>query len=294
MSGLPDFIDARVVPPDEIAAFGLPPLPAGDNRYHEHDGLVLVCDEGGPYLELLDGKRRTRLVVDFHSGALQYRAQIHMARSEMLVRACGVPKDGSLWRVTDATAGLGRDAFLLAFCGAQVTLVERHPLLALLLRHALGELAGGQENAALQDSRGSAARVLPPGSDAAIAEAAHSGAAVAARMHLVEHESVPYLNALAAAQRPQVVYCDPMFPPRNKSAAVSGDMQILHALVGGTPDEGDLLAAALRTATRRVVVKRPLRAEALTASGLAGIRPSFALEGRASRFDVYLIETLPL
>ena len=91
-----------------------------------------------------------------------------------------------------------------------------------------------------------------------------------------------------------MVYCDPMFPPRDKSAAVGGDMQVLHKLVGATPDAGDLLAAALRAAKRRVVVKRPLRADALVATGLEHIHPSYALEGRASRFDVYLIGTLPL
>ena len=79
-----------------------------------------------------------------------------------------------------------------------------------------------------------------------------------------------------------------------KSAAVSGEMQVLHRLVGTTPDAGALLAAALRAATRRVVVKRPLRAPALVADGLAHIHPSYALEGRASRLDVYLIGTLPL
>lgn len=256
---LPDFLDARVVPPDEVMALGLPLLPAGERR----DGLALVCDEEGLWLELRSGKQRTTLVIDFLAGVLQYRARIRQARSEMLVRACGVPNDGTPWRLVDATAGLGRDAFLLATCGAGVTLLERHPVLALLLAEALYELAGE----------------IPE---------------VAARMRLVQQDSATYLQALAGDARPEVVYCDPMFPPRTKSAAVSGEMQVLHQLVGATPDEGDLLAAALRAATRRVVVKRPLRADALRATGLENIHPSYALAGRASRFDVYLIGTLPL
>lgn len=260
---LPDFIDARVVPPDEVAAFNLPPWPGGDNRRHTHDGLVLVCDEDGLHLELHDGNRHIRLAIDFLHGVLQHRAKINLARAEMLVRGCGVPKDGSPWRVVDATAGLGRDAFLLATCGADVTLVERHPVLALLLEEALYELAAD----------------IPD---------------VAGRLHLVQQDSVAYLQSLAGDARPQVVYCDPMFPPRTKSAAVSGDMQVLHALIGETPDANALFGAALRAATRRVVVKRPLRAEPLVAPGLEKIHPSYALEGRASRFDVYLIETLPL
>lgn len=258
---LPDYLDARVVPPDEVAALGLPPWPGGDNRRHEHDGLVLVCDERGLHLELHHGSRHIKLRVDFLGGVLQHRAKIQQARAEMLVRACGVPNDGSPWRIVDATAGLGRDAFLLATCGADVTLLERHPVLGLLLADALYELAGE----------------IPD---------------VAARLHLRQQDALEFLAT--TDQRPEVVYCDPMFPPRTKSAAVSGDMQVLHALIGDTPDADALLGAALRVATRRVVVKRPLRAAPLCAPGLERIHPSYALEGRASRVDVYLIETLPL
>lgn len=257
------FLDARVVPPDDVAALGLPLLPMGEHR----DGLVLVCDDNGLRLELREGKRTTRLVIDFSSGALQYRAKLHLARSEMLVRACAVPNavpsDGSSWHIVDATAGLGRDAFLLGICGADVTLLERNPVLALLLENALRAF-GGTKDSPLS------------------------------RLHLIQQDAVPYLRSLTGAARPDVVYCDPMFPPRKKSAAVSGEMQILHQLVGDTSDAGELLAAALHAAMRRVVVKRPLRAEALQATGLAHIHPGYALEGRASRFDVYLIETLPL
>lgn len=265
---LPDFVDgpdpAAPLPP-AVAALGLPRLSPGEHR----DGLALVC-AGDPLLpelalELRAGRRKTRLAIDFAAGALQYRAQSQQARTEMLVRACGVPKDGSPWPVVDATAGLGRDAFLLAVCGAQVTLLERHPLLVLLLQAALARQAD----------------------DPAVA-----------RMTLVPADAAGYLQTLAAQTpadaRPQVVYCDPMFPPRDKSAAVGGDMQILHQLVGATPDAGVVLAAALRAARRRVVVKRPLRAPALVADGLAHIHPSYALSGRSSRFDVYLIENLPL
>lgn len=254
------WLAARAVPPDEVLALQLPPLPADGA-----DGLVLVCDTGGLHLELREGRRTTRLAIDFLSGVLQHRARIHQARGEMLVRACGVPNDGSPWPLVDATAGLGRDAFLLAVCGADVTLLERQPVLALLLAGALDALAGAHPD-------------------------------IARRLHLRQEDAVGYLQSLADSPpeaRPAVVYCDPMFPPRGKSAAVGGEMQVLHRLVGETPDAGALFAAALGAATRRVVVKRPLRAAPLAAVGREHIRPSYALEGRASRFDVYLVPTLP-
>lgn len=287
----PDFLDARVVPPDEIAALGLPLLAADESR----DGLALVCDEAGILLERRSGRQRTRLTISFMSGALQYRARLHSARSEMLVRACAVPNDGTPWRIVDATAGLGRDAFLLAFCGAEVTLVERHPVLALMLAQALDELAlGAKQQATSQDPGTAGAAVGDALLQRDAADDFHGRPAVAARLHLFEQDAVACLQALSGDERPDVVYCDPMFPPRSKSAAVSGEMQILHRLVGDTADAGELLAAALRCARRRVVVKRPLRAPALLAAGLENIHPSYALSGRTSRFDVYLIGTLPL
>src|SRR5690606_15891946 len=40
-------------------------------------------------------------------------------------------------RVLDCTAGLGEDAFVLASCGAKVLLVERNPIIHLLLQDGL-------------------------------------------------------------------------------------------------------------------------------------------------------------
>ena len=81
---------------------------------------------------------------------------------------------------------------------------------------------------------------------------------------------------------PQVVYLDPMFPTRDKSAQVKKEMRLFHPLVGADDDAPRLLEAALALASHRVVVKRPRRAQAIT-----GTPPSYALEGKSSRFDIY-------
>jgi 16S rRNA (guanine1516-N2)-methyltransferase len=81
---------------------------------------------------------------------------------------------------------------------------------------------------------------------------------------------------------PQVVYLDPMFPPRDKSALVKKEMRAFRPFVGDDDDAPALLDAALALASHRVVVKRPRRA-----ASLGGIAPSYALEGKSSRFDVY-------
>jgi 16S rRNA (guanine1516-N2)-methyltransferase len=80
-----------------------------------------------------------------------------------------------------------------------------------------------------------------------------------------------------------VVYLDPMFPARQKSARVKKDLQILQLLTTDQSPPNHLLSAALAAAARRVVVKRPRRAPCLTECS-----PSHCLTGKTIRFDVYL------
>ena len=80
---------------------------------------------------------------------------------------------------------------------------------------------------------------------------------------------------------PDVVYLDPMFPGRTKSAAVKKKFQLLHHLEAPCADEDALMDAALAAGPRRVVVKRPVKAPVL-----AGVRPSHSVAGKAVRFAV--------
>jgi 16S rRNA (guanine1516-N2)-methyltransferase len=80
-----------------------------------------------------------------------------------------------------------------------------------------------------------------------------------------------------------VVFLDPMFPPREKSALVKKEMRAFHDVVGADDDADALLAPALALAKHRVVVKRPGYAEFL-----AGKKPTMSIEGKNNRFDVYV------
>ena len=82
---------------------------------------------------------------------------------------------------------------------------------------------------------------------------------------------------------PDVVYLDPMFPERRKSAAVKKKFQLIHHLEAPCQDEDALLAAAISAAPRKVVVKRPAKGP-----NLAGVKPSHSLAGKAVRYDVIL------
>ena len=168
---------------------------------------------------------------------------------ELLVRAARV-RGAEAPAAVDATAGLGEDSLLLAAAGFAVTLYESDPVIAALLADAL-------RRAAADD------RLAP----------------VVARMRLVEADSVAALPLVSPA--PDVVYLDPMFPARTKSAAVKKKFQLLHRLEAPCGQPEDLLAAALAARPRRVVVKRPMKGELL-----AGVRPSYSLAGKAVRYDV--------
>lgn len=129
--------------------------------------------------------------------------------------------------MVDATAGLGQDAFVLASLGCRVTLFERNPVI-----HAL--LADGLARAAMNVDC----------------------AAIVERMRLLEGSSIEWL-AQSEIEAADVVYLDPMFPHRDKSALVKKEMQVFRTIVGDDEDSGQLLASALEHARYRVVVKRP-------------------------------------
>lgn len=168
---------------------------------------------------------------------------------ELLVKAARI-KGEAAPTAFDATAGLGEDSLLLAAAGFEVTMCESDPVIAALLADALERAAADAELAA-----------------------------VAGRMCLVAGDSVAVLPELG---RPvDVVYLDPMFPARTKSAAVKKKFQLLHRLESPCANEAELVDAALAARPRKVVVKRPIKAPVL-----AGVRPSHSISGKAVRYDV--------
>ena len=189
---------------------------------------------------------------DFVDGAVGYRFRSGTSRKHALARAAGFAR-GHVPTIVDATAGLGRDAFLLASSGAQVTLLERSPQVHELLRDAL-------------------ARAAAEGPELA---------AVIARMTLMLGDARDLLPGLRA----DAVIVDPMHPPRTNSAVVKQEMRQLRELVGADPDALELMQAALAADCRRVVLKWPLRAQPL-----AGLRkPSHSITGKTVRYDVFMM-----
>jgi 16S rRNA (guanine1516-N2)-methyltransferase len=190
------------------------------------------------------------LDVSFNEGHAAHRLRFGGGRGQSIARACGL-KSGNTPTVLDLTAGLGRDAFVLASLGCDVTMVERDPVIAVLLEDGLRRA----------------------GADAEI------GAWVRERLHLVQSDAQAYL---ATDPVVDVIYLDPMFPERRKSAQVKKEMQIFHDIVGDDEDAAAVLETARDIARQRVVVKRPRLAEAL-----GGQKPPSCVTGKTTRYDIY-------
>jgi 16S rRNA (guanine1516-N2)-methyltransferase len=106
-------------------------------------------------------------------------------------------------------------------------------------------------------------------------------------LHASSHDALTQLVSDPNFVRPDVVYLDPMYPHKKKSALVKKEMRVFQTLVGADNDADSLLAPAMALATKRVVVKRPDYAEFL-----AGQKPSTAIETKKNRFDVYVLAAM--
>src|SRR3990167_8916605 len=99
-------------------------------------------------------------------------------------------------------------------------------------------------------------------------------------------DGIIYLSQLHQDNYPDVIYIDPMFPEKTKSALVKKEMRVLRSVVGDDLDSEKLLSAALSIAKKRVVVKRSKLAPTLSDK-----KPDVVYTGKSSRFDVYLTYT---
>lgn len=214
--------------------------------------LALVLTEERLELRKLDEPKLGAIAVNFVDGTMAHRRKFGGGRGEAVAKAVGIKGD-YLPTVIDATAGLGRDAFVLASVGCKVLLVERNPVVGALLEDGL--------NRAYQDPE--------------------IGDFMQERMILSPVRNISQLDP--NKDFADVVYLDPMYPHKQKSALVKKEMRVFQHLVGADLDSDDFFQPAKALAKRRVVVKRPDYAPFL-----AEQKPDFSQETKNHRFDVYL------
>jgi len=149
--------------------------------------------------------------------------------------------------VIDCTAGWCTDAAHIAAHGISVTAIERHPVVYALVADALRRC---------------------------------TNAAIRAQLNLVRADSLEWLAQ--GCHSAEVIYLDPMYPPKAGTALPKKPLQFLHHLAQRSSEqESALLTIARRCASRRVVVKRPHHA-APVLPGKSG-----EISAKLVRFDLY-------
>ena len=217
------------------------------------EGGLMAFDASGELAVQRVGSKEKPIIVDFVGGKAGHRRKFGGGKGQDIAKAVGLNK-GVKPSVLDATGGLGRDAFVLASLRCNVTMIERSPVVAALLEDGLRR--------ALED------RDVAP---------------IAEQMSLLKGNAIELMKA--SENKYDVVYLDPMFPHREKSALVKKEMRLFQDLLGDDPDADQLLEPALELAEYRVVVKRPR-----LAPDLNGQAPTYRLEGKACRYDIYALK----
>ena len=172
-------------------------------------------------------------------------------RHEMLVKITKTKTEHPT--AVDAAAGMGEDSFLLAAAGYEVILFEQDAVIAALLRDALRR---AREEDRLRE--------------------------IVGRMRLTEGNSIALMPRLGIT--PEIVYLDPMFPPRKKSGLIQKKLQLIQKLEQPCANERELYDAAAALSPKKIIIKRPLNGALL-----ADKKPSYTVKGKAIRYDVVVL-----
>ena len=232
-------------------------LPLLKTRSVQYDLQLIFHDD---LVELFDRQLNTSISIDFLKGSLAHRQQFGGGRGQAIAKAIGM-KPGITPSVLDTTAGMAGDAFVLATLGCSITLLERSPIIFALIEDAV-------QRASLNESF---TEILEQG------------------FIIVNREASDYIAEQIedGGTAPDVIYIDPMYPQKKKSALVKKDMQILQRLHGADDNASELLDSALAYARKRVVVKRPIQAETISEK-----KPNTCIKSKKTRYDIYTIEKM--
>jgi len=233
------------------------------------DGLMVEWLDGTGFLNRTNSKKSGKKSNNNNSSK-PLKLKIDIQNFVDQQQTFPAPKQGALNQalgkktrhVVDATAGWAGDALLMCAQGYQVTLIERDPLMALLLTDAMQRLT---ETVWFVDNEVTAPVVI-------------NANAI----------GLMFDSKLGA----DCIYLDPMFPAKKKKyAAVNKYMQFLQCFIGKDTDADDLLSAALNTSCPRVAVKRPNYAKPLM---YETIQPNTSFSSKLVHYDVYLSSQIGL
>ena len=220
-----------------------------NDLYSDHN-LSLTEKENGIQITWFDEAQKIEFTHSFHDAG-QFYSRITPV-NQGLLKACN-NKQRNIRTLLDLTGGWGLDSFILAQHGKQVTMLEQNKLLHSIISHSLSNAS----------------------------QHSHTKAA-GSRIELVLANSADFLRTWDKARPFDCIFLDPMFPEHKSGAKPGKEMQILQKLTGNLDIE-DCFETALKSALKRVVVKRPAKSPAL-----ADRKPDMTYREKTIRFDVYL------
>lgn len=166
-----------------------------------------------------------------------------------LFRACGIHKKSSQ-RILDCCAGTGGDAFMLHSQGAEILSCERDPIVFQLLQDVMQREIRSDKWTLLQQD---------------------------ACTYIADQSDLSCVH--------DIIYIDPMFRSERKRRAAEGKlMRALRYIAGDDLDSEELVEVAALSTVPVVVLKRPLRSQAMN---LPQRHCNNSIKGKGHRLDVY-------
>ncbi|MBY0452672.1 MAG: class I SAM-dependent methyltransferase, partial [Bdellovibrionaceae bacterium] len=215
------------------------------NQYEADSVERIDFTQDNPVVFDSEGRKFT---IDFVNDRINYHKKKQSLKNEILSKAVGGGRYGM--KVLDLSAGLAIDAVFLAQLGYEVEAVERNPMIYLCLQNALEALKA-------------------------------EDAELASRLKFRFASARQFMTQIPDSEVFEVVYFDPMFPQKTKSALPRQEMVFFKNLVGSDDDAAEVAATVLQLKNvKRLAVKRPLSAPPL-------LKPNGQIAGKLIRYDIY-------
>lgn len=201
-------------------------------------------------LELYSAELNQSITVDFTASDIKNKIDPQKAKPAIIKAIEG--RTNQTLKVLDGTAGLGSESFVIAARGHTVTSIEKSEVIYTLLLDGLNR---AKSTEAIQKYGNN--------------------------ISLNFFDTVHFL--VHTTEMFDVIYLDPMFPERKKSAKVKKGMQTLQLLLGHSNlDEKKLFDLAINH-SKKLVIKR-----AINNPYFADKKPTNSLKGKSNRFDIYV------
>lgn len=207
------------------------------------------------------------IFVDFLDPKLIARAFGPQKFSSNIYKAIKIKNKENI-SILDATAGLGKDSFLMAACGANVCMIEQNDFIFKLLEDGLTR-AKNSVNNNHSNQLNQAVR----------------------RLELYKGDAIKEIPILCRQKNFDIIYLDPMFTGMKQSPLPKKELLILRELLQETNDtnnhiiekSNELFNIALNYSYKKVVVKRHKLSNYLN-----NLKPNHSINGKTNRYDIYL------